>query len=166
MARKTRSENELRSASDFLHYEVWMLQALACELSAGKPGQGPIKNALLESFVIHARVLLDFLYACSPRPDDIIAEDFFPVPDKWREQRRRKTELLKTVRRRVGKEAAHLTYARLCVGPDTKGWEYFQIAQDICRVFDQFLAAVSAPLLGTRWNGLKKSAKVNKDENT
>jgi hypothetical protein len=40
-------------------------------------------NLTLESFVIHARALLQFLYAETPRPDDVIAEDFFEDPSAW-----------------------------------------------------------------------------------
>jgi len=33
-----------------------------------------MNNAFIESFVIHARVLLDFFYPFNPRPDDVIAK--------------------------------------------------------------------------------------------
>lgn len=155
MRRKKRSKDELRGASDCLHYEIWMLTTLARAQSTGIAGNSPLNNALLESFVIHVRVLLDFLYAERPRSDDVIAEDFLPCPDEWSSIRPPKTELLETIRRRVGKEAAHLTYARLDVTPETKGWEFLAIAEDISRAFNQFMQVVPKELLGSRWERMK-----------
>jgi hypothetical protein len=30
---------------------------------------------------------LDFLYADNPKPDDVIAEDFFSAPEQWKQHR-------------------------------------------------------------------------------
>ena len=79
MNRKQRAQDELRSASDHLHYELWMFSSLAHGLASGISGQSVINNALIESFTIHARILLDFLYAERAKEDDVIAEDFFSV---------------------------------------------------------------------------------------
>lgn len=166
MKRKKRNEDELRGASDCLYYEIWMLKTLARAQSTGIAGKSVINNALLESFVIHARVLLAFLYAEKPRPDDVIAEDFLPSPDEWPKIRLPKTELLKTIHRRVGKEAAHLTYARLDVTPETKPWAFLQIAEDINAAFNRFLETVPKSLLGSRWEECKKQwEKANEKEN-
>ena len=164
MTREKRSEAVLRGASDCLHYEIEMLTTLARELSTGIAGQVVIHNALVESFVIHARVLLYFLYAECPRPDDVIAKDFLPAPDEWAKIRSPKTELLQTVHRRVGKEAAHLTYARLQVTPETKGWEFLQIEKDIGTALSRFLEMVPKSLLGPCYGALKKQwAAANKE---
>jgi hypothetical protein len=139
-----------------------MLTTIARGKSTGIAGKGVINNALLESFVIHARALLDFLYAERPRSDDVIAEDFLSSPNDWPKIRPPKTDLLKTIHRRVGKEAAHLTYARLDVTQETKLWAFLQIAEDITIVFDQFLEIVPKSLLGSRWEKLKiQWAKAN-----
>jgi len=141
-----------------------MLTTLARGLSAGIAGQGVINNALVESFVIHARALLYFLYAESPHPDDVIAEDFLPAPDEWAKIRSPKTELPKTTHKSVGKEAAHLTYARLHVTPETKGWAFLQIEEDIGTALSRFLEVVPKSLLGPRWGELKKQwADANKE---
>jgi hypothetical protein len=79
-SRQTRSTAELRAVSNHLFYEIAMLRGSVLGLTSGLIGQGIIGNALLESFTIHARALLDFLYPENPWPDDVIAEDFFPSP--------------------------------------------------------------------------------------
>lgn len=139
--RTQRSKDELRKAADHLSYEIEMLDRMATALALGLAGDGPIKNAFLESFVIHARVLLQFLYDETPRPDDVIAEDFFKDPSAWRSSRPAMTALLSTVRRRVGKEAAHLTYARQVVNPEDKPWEFLSIARDLRQAMALFFSS-------------------------
>jgi len=118
--RKKRSPEELRKASNHLKYEVWMLQCMAINIHSGLAGNRAINNAFIESFVIHARVLLDFFYPLKPRLDDVIAVDFFDRAKTWEEARPEKTDILKTIHKRVGKEAAHLTYSRQKVSEEQK----------------------------------------------
>ena len=128
-----------------------MLTSLANGIGSGVAGQGPIANALLESFVIHVRAVMDFLYNDSPQPDDVIAEDYFTSPDEWRKVRPDLTELLKSSKRRAGKEVAHLTYARLDVTPETKPWAFIQIANEISSIINIFLQHVPKSKLGSQW---------------
>ncbi len=151
MARLQRTDPELQNASHHLHYEIWMLTSLANGIGSGIAGQGPIANALLESFVIHVRTLMDFLYNDSPQPDDVIAEDYFSSPDEWRKVRPELTELLKSSKRRAGKEVAHLTYARLDVTPETKPWAFIQIANELSAIINMFLQHVPKSKLGSQW---------------
>ena len=118
---------------------------------SGLFGQGPLNNAVLESFTLHARALLDFLYADKPKVDDVIAEDYFDVPSDWLATRPNKTKLLGVIHKRVGKEVAHLTYARLDVTAQEKQWQFAQIADDMNAVFDTFLTNVAKEKLGPSW---------------
>lgn len=153
MDRKIRTEQELQEASDHLHYEIWMLTSLAHGIASGIAGQGPIANALLESFVIHVRGLMNFLYNQSPQPDDVVAQDYFSPTDEWewRNIRPALSELLRQAKRRAGKEVAHLTYARLDVTPETKPWPIIQIANEISAVINVFLENVPKSKLGKQW---------------
>ena len=64
--RKRRSDKVLRSASEHLLHEIGMLNDTTQILMAfGSPKDKQnwvTKNALLESFAIHARNLIDFFY--------------------------------------------------------------------------------------------------------
>src|SRR5678816_3490620 len=117
MTRIRRSSEQLLGASEHLYYEWAMFGTLARALTSGVFGDGPINNAVLESFTVHARVLLDFLFDPKPRQDDVVAEDFFPETTKWVQIRGDIPPILQQVESRVGKEVAHLTYARLVVTP-------------------------------------------------
>jgi len=156
MGRKERTEEELRKASEHLCYEIWMLQAVARELLSGRVGQRVLNNALIESFAIHTRNLLDFLYSGNPWEDDVIAEDFFPPAEDWAKERPEKSELLGKIHGRVGKEVAHLTYGRLYVTREAKKWDFRTIADDINKTFERFLAIVPKHLLGDRWESYKR----------
>jgi len=146
-----RTHETLQTASEHLSYELWMFNSLAQAMMSGVFGQSALNNAILESFTFHARALLDFLYAENSRPDDLIAEHYFDTPADWLAIRRDKSELLKGVHKRVGKEVAHLTYARLGVTAEEKQWQFAQIFNEINGVFKIFLANVGKEKLGPSW---------------
>lgn len=149
--RQRRTEDELRAASDHLAYEISMLRSSGHALLSGISLGDAVRNALLESFTIHARVLLDFLYAEDPHRDDVIAEDFFQSPDVWLKARPQKPPSLDFISRRVGKEVAHLTYARQGVTPEAKSWPVQAILADFETVLRAFIELVPKNLLGVRW---------------
>lgn len=121
MPRKKRSDDELKQASEHLYYEYWMFVTLANVQSSGAFGQSAINKALLESFTIHTRAILDFLYRDESREeDDVLAIDFFNTPDGWKSTRPEKSSTHKSVHKKVGKEVAHLAYARQEIKPEKK----------------------------------------------
>src|SRR5881396_2439827 len=98
---------DLRKASKHLYYELMMLTGLA-HAQGIRTFESVIQNAVIESFTIHARVLLHFLFSGkASQPDDVLAEDFFPEPKRWLEVRGDMPAPLQEVSRRVGKEIAH-----------------------------------------------------------
>lgn len=151
MTRQKRTPEVLRDTSELVYYEYWMLNSLAQSLASGIFGESALNNAALESFTIHARVLLDFLYAQNPHLDDVIAEDYFDEPMQWRKVRSKKTATLNIVHLRVGKEVAHLSYERLDVTAEAKRWEFTQIANDINYTFSIFLRNVDEIRLALRY---------------
>ena len=156
MKRKQRTPEVLRKASEHLHYEYRMLTEMARVMASGKTYERAIKNSFIEAFTIHARVLLKFLYDENPRPNDVIADDFFPTSQEWKEVRPEMTEILEPIYGRVGKEVAHLTYDRQYVTDEAKQWHYLQILHDIEVSFNEFLRIVPMELLGERWENEKE----------
>jgi hypothetical protein len=148
-----RPDHQLRGILEHLVYEVWMFAETARMLSTRGAIRDPadeervIVNALLESFTIHTRSLLDFLYPPSrPKGDDVVAEDFFDDPKVWYRQRPAKSDLLKGVHKRVAKEIAHLTYARIGITPEAKRWPFVAITTDLLQVFQRFASLLPADL--------------------
>jgi len=151
MARTQRSEAELRAASDHLYYEIQMLRGTMTLLATGTIGQSLLSNALIESFTVHARVLIHFLYPSErPHPTDVLAEDFFNAGD-WVEKRPDEPEVFRAARGRVNKEIAHLTYDRQFVTPELKGWNFVTLGNAILEIMQFFMGAIPKQLLGSRW---------------
>lgn len=150
MERKKRTSSELIAASDHLQYEYWMFIGLSNAMSTGIFGKERLSNAVVESFTIHTRILLDFLYSEKPWDDDVIAEDFITEVE-WHRIRPPKSELLKGIDTRVGKEIAHLTYSRQHKKEEGKSWPFLQIVKEVDDVFQIFLENVDKSLLGERW---------------
>ena len=137
-----------------------MFTSLTRGMASGIFDSGVINNAILESFTIHTRILLDFLYSNNPRSDDVIAEDYFPEPAIWHNSRPHKSELIEMVHYRVGKEVAHLTYTRQKLDEESKKWPFLEIAHDIEKAIDCFLRNVSDNLLGERWSEFLKQKQA------
>ena len=151
MARTKRTDRELQEASNHLQYEFSMLMSVAQAFASGIAAQGWLVNALLESFVIHFRALLDFFYPPdNAKKDDVLAEDYFD-DDGWEKIKPQLSDALTRAKTRAHKEVAHLTYARLDVTPETKGWAFIEIANEMNKVMEVFLKNVPKNRLGSRW---------------
>lgn len=147
MTRKSWDKEELNNASNHLYYEITMLIAIANGLKSNVAGQGPIANALLESFIIHTRNLVNFFYNDNPKKDDIVAIDFFSSPDEWIKNRPSQPEVLESAKDRAEKELAHLTWKRISHIVESKQWQYVEIQDEIKRVMNIFLQKVSKELI-------------------
>ena len=132
---ENRTVEELKNALESLKYEVWMLWSLANILASDNQDKGVIHNALLESFLIHARILIEFLYKNKPYKDTVRASQYFTSDSPWKSIRPQKTELLKKTEKDAHKQLAHLTYTRL---QGKREWPYIKIANDIKAVLQVF----------------------------
>ena len=162
--RQSRSEQELRDASNDLYYELWMFLKLASGLATGVFGESVLSNALLESFAIHAKVLLDFLYNDNLDQGELSALDYVPNSEHWIHARPRKTALLRRVeadvRHRAAKEIGRLTYDRRLGAPEKTPWPFMRIAKEVNDAVDIFLALVPERLLGPRWKEALEQRKT------
>ena len=93
-----------------------------------------IRNALLESLLVHIRVLDDFLGMEAPaQPDDVVAVGFLP---SWEPRRC----LTPDERAYVNKRVMHLTTVR---GAGPAPWQLDK-AREVMRHFREFLQALHA----------------------
>ena len=153
---RRRTVESLIKASDHLYYEIWMFLSMDDCLAQDPARERSLINAILEAFIIHFRVLCDFLYPERPKPDEVIANHFFEDPTDWPKSRPKLTRLLRQSRIRAGKEVAHLTYARQNVTPDDKLWKLPTIRKDMDEVIKAFFKAVPEDRLGPKCKGLKQ----------
>lgn len=125
-----------------------MLRETANKLgNAHLPDDWVARNALLESFTLHARALLDFFYGRRRKKDDALASDFFEE-DAWEQSRPPMAGTLSDVNRRVGKEIAHLTYSRANVTEEAKGWPIVPMYLALASVFGRFVQIVPEQAIG------------------
>jgi hypothetical protein len=103
------------------------------------------RNAQVESFAIHVRSLIDFLYDVKRFDTDAIASDF--VPDGWSPPE--KPASLDPVKSRVGQEIAHLSYTRIGLNEINRQWPYLQIWNDLGIPLRAFARSASPDLLPT-----------------
>ena len=124
-----------REAARAVEYEHWMMVEALPLIAALKDQPPAVRNAVLECFLLHARLLADF-YLGRGRPEtDIFARTF--VPD-WKPG-----ELLPTVSGLVDdldKRLAHLTERRLGVKLD---WDVDTMAAELRVAWGVFLDCVA-----------------------
>jgi hypothetical protein len=144
-----RSKHELRDASEHLAYEIGMFNAMADLLTRRLYKDTVEENAILESFTVHARVLVQFFSpSFRPHSDDVTAADYIA---SWRAMCGALPSALDKVNDRVAKEIAHLTYTRLNVTPAAKGWSITEMSQAMGSVIQKFANNVPSDSLGTSW---------------
>ncbi|MBY0484225.1 hypothetical protein [Nitrosomonas sp.] len=151
MPRALRTPDDLRRASVEIWYEYSMFCQLAKGLASGVLGEGPIRNAALEAFLLHTRALTEFFYQASPRSDDIVAQDFMSVSVTWMGICPPISPALEKLRHRAGKHLAHLTYDRLEVKPETKPWPFLEILSGVAAPLQVFLLHASKEVLADDW---------------
>lgn len=158
-SRTVRSVEELRGVSNHLRYEVAMLQSSARGLASGVFGRGnTVANAMLEAFVLHLRVVIDFLYTRGRhvKDDDVLASDFFDSAVQWCKIRdggirKESRKVFEDARDRADKEMVHLTYSRLKVTPDKKEWAYIKIGNEAWKAIKVFIDNVPNEKRGSAW---------------
>jgi hypothetical protein len=126
-----------------------MFDQMAKAANLGLVGSdSPAFAAFMEAFAMHARVLFEFLWAKSPRPDDVVAEDY--VSD-WGEVRPPVPPALEKIREKVGKQLAHLTYTRQSTPEELRGWAIEDMHRAMVECFGAFIRRVSRDLLISSW---------------
>jgi len=137
VTRSPRSWDEQRDALTHVGYEILMCSGSARSF-VDPTHSGVVENALIESVLVHARQLIDFLIRelpQKPRLDEILRTDF---ASEWMPQPADAVGRLngKEFRDLLNKHLAHLTWAR--VGPEPPEWYYGQIAEDINSVAEEW----------------------------
>jgi hypothetical protein len=111
-------------------------------------------NAILESFAIHLRSLLDFFYidASRAKPGDVLAEHYFPQPAEWHNAKPQLApDEIARMKERVNKEIAHLTYERNRIAGIDWEWPIIQFKTHVIEALTVFLRRVDRSLLSVRW---------------
>jgi len=157
-ARAALNESDLQEDSRTVAYECTMLVAAARLANVAAP-ESAERNAFIESFAVHCRNLIYFLYGhldeiavggqsaglSPPRSNDILATDF---NQRWITGYRVPSAALIDGKKNADKQIAHITEERRGLNQPgtgiTSGWDMCPICESIRDAFRDFLA--SAPL--------------------
>ena len=141
---------QLVAASEHLVYEVVMYRA--CCLSIPVQVNKMAKNAVLESFLLHARNVLAFFLDKQKNNDDVLAIHFIE-PTKWEPLTKKWYDPTIINRDRINKDLTHLTYDRQNRTTKTKVWECTRIAKKLDDLLTDFLSLIPEALLHSKWKG-------------
>lgn len=144
MPRTLRTQSELHADSRTLLYEFDMLCGTAVQLAGlDHTRQRIAYNSTIESFAVHCRALVAFFFdPTTANNTDVIAADFFTVPDQWLRAHNIDGYFL-AVRVQANKQIAHITTERrnlnTSAGKDGL-WQISDIVQAVCKLMADFLA--------------------------
>jgi len=100
------------------------------------------RMALIESFAIHLRNLIDFFYPAKVFDTDVLAEDFFvarALPKNFPVL----SVSLESARNRASKEVSHLTTERIAGTPPKKSWPVAELSREMRALLVQFVREAS-----------------------
>jgi len=106
-----------------VRYEIEMCASAAHLLLAFTPERNSLTNALLESYALHLRNLIEFIYWTPKPPDDVNAVHYVRDKDAWLAARGEASDFLKGVKLRADKQIAHLTKKRFIGDAPEKQWD-------------------------------------------
>jgi hypothetical protein len=129
----TPTDEELVLAAGHVSYELTQMVDVAQLLP--KITNPPVTNALLESVLLHARGLIEFVLDTG-RESDIRAKQFDP---DWKLRPKPRAKSLRKLKKAIDQHLAHLTWARVKEGQ--RPWEYDVVADVVDAVRD-FTATV------------------------
>lgn len=142
--RKDCSEHHLKYEIDMLLFDAHSL----CQLQSNKSEpQRVCTNAFLESYAIHLRNIMEFLWYSKNRSDDIRADDFNPTGCAKNSISRKssiKTDKIagfsfSDLRDKINKQISHLTSQRTEYKDEEKQWDIIKITCCISKYLTDYL---------------------------
>ena len=155
------SRDELiKFSHDHLFYEIWMLFEVTELLRHSNQGT-PACNALLESFVIHSAILIEFFYDKGIYSSTARASDYINDLMVWNQSIPPYERYFDKIRKRRNTEMAHLSYERLQVSSRDKAWNYSVTSLQLRGITNQFLGLADPKLLHSKIYNLKTQFSPN-----
>ena len=100
--------------------------------------QNGLQYMVLESFVIHLRNLITFLYPYTKRDEDVCAEDYYMNSKTWSHLHPQISTILSQAKTRADKEVGHLTTSRQFGTPKSKIWKVVILTDEIMPILKLF----------------------------
>jgi len=146
------SQKTLEKATGNLWYVVWMLNEMSILMDKYK-AKSPEYNASIESFVIHARILIQFLHSNETKDDTIIASDYC---NNWKRPLKEGDFLLE-IKRKANKMGAHLTETGVIT--EDRDWPVLRIRDELNKEIEEFLEDMNTKITEDKKKGIKAIMK-------
>lgn len=135
-----------------IYCEAQMLRSVVSALSGSSSRPMSVedrarRNALSESFCLHFRTLLDFLWEGRAGKKEAVARDFFATPRRWKPA---KPKDYRDLKKRLAKEINALTTTRYS-DLEIEEWPYRRIFDEIFVDIDRFQSTAPAENLHGCW---------------
>lgn len=140
---------------EHLYYEIDMLYGVARLLQKGSSNIY-IYNALLESFVVHGSVILDFFYKLPLNPQEAKATHYIKDLEEWKDAKPPFDRYFIKFNKKRNQEVMHLSYARLKVAPYDKKWDSPKLIEQFRQLIDLFLDYADPALIHPRLYRFKR----------
>lgn len=140
--RETYTDEQLKIATQYFIYHVKMyVETLLWLLTHPRPnGWDTVRNAILESHLIHARVLINFLCNNSGRKTDVIASDYFyDSPDDYIPK---SAAILEIHSQMIGGQLVHLTSKAMPQLKSEQEWYIEETAIELEHLVRRFIVSV------------------------
>lgn len=151
----------MREASKHIFWDIrYLSQILEFLLRfSDRQNEGDIGGVLFyihEAFLIHARKSIEFLYSSQQIFDeDLIAEDYFNMPETWKRLRPVLPDVLKRAKGDIGKLLAHFTYRVKEYPSGRVTWETSDIYMGVFIALQKFLTEVDCSLIDKQLDYLR-----------
>ncbi|MCB9720934.1 MAG: hypothetical protein H6756_08660 [Candidatus Omnitrophica bacterium] len=152
---------QLRAFSgEHLYYEIDMLYGVVERLSEQHaPQDSYLINSLLEAYVIHTQVILDFFYQPQMKADDAKAIHFIRDVRRWKQAMPPYDRYFRKFNRRRSREVVHLSYHRMDIQPEDKPWNLVRTTEHVKLVVNAFLEHADPDKLHPRMYDLKRNVE-------
>ncbi|HEY8521880.1 MAG TPA: hypothetical protein VIN61_17545 [Gammaproteobacteria bacterium] len=134
-----------RALTDRLWYEYWMLRCTA-RIQVTDPA---LRQAVAESFALHVRNVVDFLYPPEPGGDGLSPELW--LGERWRALCPPLSPVVAEARRRAAEVLADLGRSAEAAADGALGAPRLAISHEIQKVMDLFISHLPRAELGERW---------------
>ena len=124
--------------AEHVRYEMWQLLNATDAISRQLSIHNGLQYMVVESFAIHLRNLITFLYPYTKREEDVCAEDYFINTEVWNKLRPKISSILKRAKTRADKEVGHLTTSRQFGTPESKKWDVAGLTDEVMPILKLF----------------------------
>lgn len=124
--------------AEHVRYEMQHLLNAADAIDRKLSIHNGLQFMVLESFVIHLRNLITFLYPYTKRQEDVCAEDYFTNKEIWNNLRPQINPVLELAKTRADKEVGHLTTSRQFGIPESKKWDVASLTDEVMPILKLF----------------------------